>query len=102
MKNTTIVSSLSGAKTVDAYSMECTVRFQTIIKARNDADAQRKFRDALLDCHLIAKPRNDWGLTFFYDVDKEAKITGKIPTKEIHSTQLNRKSRKYWGEKGQK
>jgi hypothetical protein len=102
MKHNQIISSLAGAKTVDAYSMECTVRFQTVIKARNEADAQRKFKDALLDCHLIAKPRADWGLTFFYDLPSAAKVTGKTATKDIHCTQINRGSRKYASEKSSK
>jgi hypothetical protein len=87
-----IVNSNAGKKTVDSYNMTCNAQFQVFIKARNEDDAIRKFKDALDDSHFAVKPRQNWGVQFSYSIG-EPRITHVSPTNEIHCTQVASKNK---------
>lgn len=85
-----------GSKTVKAYTMTANVTFTAIIKARNQDSAVSKFQDALLDRHLLAKPRTDWNVDFSvadawsYRDAVNPEIISVEDTDEIHATQILR------------
>lgn len=89
-----IISSNEGGKFVKEYTMEATITFRAKIKARNADSADSKFKDALMDTHLIAKPRTKWNTEFtipdtisYQDAIKPSIVFVK-DTNEINCTQV--------------